>query len=273
MTVERIAVGVDGSPVATSALRWASGIAASTGAEVLAVNAYQNPYIEVRPEEHNRLIGEREQALTGVWLAPAFAAGVAAKGLVEPGDPRDVLMSVAHAEAADLLVLGRTGAGGGPGFLHLGSVVEHAAHHTTLPLAVIPDGSVTSIGTIALGVDGSSESLGAVEWMGELAPALGASVVAIHVDETTEKSSRADIERMVATWTEPLTELGVAVEPVVQRDLHPADALLGVAAARGGDLLVIGARGLGGFTGLRAGGVALKVLHRARLPLVMIPIT
>ena len=268
MTVERIAVGVDGSPVASRALSWASRIAVSTGAEILAINAFQNPYIEVTPDEHNRLIGEREQALTGGWLSAAFEAGVAAKGLVEPGDPRDVLMSVAEAEGADLLVLGRTGAGGGPGFLHLGSVVEHAAHHTPLPLAVIPDGATEPAGIVALGVDGSPESLGAVEWTEQIAPRLGASVIAIHVDQTTAKSPSG---AQVGTWIEPLVESGVVVEAIVQRDLHPADALLGVAAARGADLLVIGARGLGGFTGLRAGGVALKVLHRAGLPLVMIP--
>ena len=270
MTVERIAVGLDGSPVASSALRWAARIASATGAEILAINAYQNPYIEVRPEEHDRLIGERERALTGVWLSPAFEAGVAAKGLVEPGDPRDVLLSAAEAEAADLLVLGRTGAGGGPGFLHLGSVVEHAAHHTALPLAVIPDGSSSPIRTVALGVDGSPESLEAVEWTSIVAPALDANVVAIHVDETTEPPDRS---QLVESWAEPLSELGVVVDTIVQRDLHPADALLGVAAARSSDLLVIGARGLGGFSGLRAGGVALKVLHRASLPLVMVPRT
>jgi nucleotide-binding universal stress UspA family protein len=34
---------------------------------------------------------------------------------------------------------------------------------------------------------------------------------------------------------------------------------------------MMGARGLGGFTGLRAGGVALAVVHRAELPVIMVP--
>ena len=38
-----------------------------------------------------------------------------------------------------------------------------------------------------------------------------------------------------------------------------------------GDLLVVGARGLGGFSGLRIGGTAMGLLHRAELPLVVVP--
>lgn len=100
---------------------------------------------------------------------------------------------------------------GDPGFVHLGSVVQHAAHHAT------------------------------------------------------------DAERDIDAWATPLAEAGVSVTAIAQRDLHPADGLLGVAAPRKADLLVAGTRGLGGFSSLRAGSVALEVLHRAGLPLVPVP--
>jgi nucleotide-binding universal stress UspA family protein len=68
-----------------------------------------------------------------------------------------------------------------------------------------------------------------------------------------------------------LASAGVAVDTVVEEELHPADGLLGAVDDHDGDLLVVGARGARGFVGLRAGGVAMKVLHRAGVPIVLIP--
>lgn len=279
MGIARIAVGTDGSAVGAAALRWAAQLANASGAEILAINAYQNPFSEMHPENRDRLVAEREDRMDGPWIAPAVSTGAPVRSIVVHGDPRSVLLDVAEAEAADLIVLGRTGAGGGPGFLHLGSVVEHAAHRTSIPLAVIPASDAHQIERIVVGVDGSTASLGAVRWAGEVARVLGASVVAVEVEEpymewtpaTSPANWRRDAERRIEEWTAPLTETGLSVTVVAQRDLHPADGLLGVAGAQQGDLLVLGTRGTGGFTGLRAGGVALKVVHKANLPVVLVP--
>ena len=48
-----------------------------------------------------------------------------------------------------------------------------------------------------------------------------------------------------------------------------ADALL--QAAREGDLLVVGSRGLGGFKGLLLGSVSQQVVHHAPCPVVIVP--
>lgn len=277
--MRHVAVGVDGSSVAGNALLWAADVATKLDAELVAANCFGHPYAEVNPDDHERLLAEREHTLSEDWTAPASRIGAEVNAVVTEGDPRDALLSVAEVEAADLLVLGRTGAGGGPGFLHLGSVVEHAAHHASIPLAVIPPGWSEAGDRIVVGVDGSKESLAAVSWVAEIAPALDATVVAVHVAEpylewtpaNSPDNWRRDVERHIERWTASLSESGVTVLPVAQRDLHPADGLLGVATARHGDMLVIGTRGVGGFAGLRAGGVALKVLHRASVPLVLVP--
>jgi nucleotide-binding universal stress UspA family protein len=275
----RVAIGVDGSSIARDALLWGSKLAVGLGAEVLAVNCFRPPYAELSPKDHDRLLAEREKALGGPWTASAREVGADVSTVVGQGDPRTTLLSIAEAEGVDLLVLGRTGAGGGPGFLHLGSVVEHAAHHSSIPLAVVPAGWSGPVERIVVGVDGSPESLAAVAWVAKIAPALNTAVMAVTVKEpfvewtpaTSPDNWRRDVEHHIAEWTAPITESGVSVLTVAQRDLHPADGLLGVATARHADLLVIGTRGLGGFAGLRAGGVALKVLHHASLPLVLVP--
>lgn len=48
---------------------------------------------------------------------------------------------------------------------------------------------------------------------------------------------------------------------------HPASAL--IEAGKGADLLVVGARGHGGFLGLRLGSVSHKVLHHAPCPVLV----
>ncbi len=213
------------------------------------------------------------------WAKPAIETGATVRSVVENGDPRDILIGAGSGEDAALLVVGRAGQAGGPGFLHLGSVAEHLAHHIDRPLAVIPAGGAGPIHRIVVGVDGSAASRSAVQWCVPVAKAFDAEVIAVTVIELFPKwestpnpsALRQEAEGRLKDWVTPLTDEGITVELVVQGDLHPADGLLGTASARGGDLMVVGARGLGGFSGLRAGGVAMKVLHRATVPLVLIP--
>jgi nucleotide-binding universal stress UspA family protein len=277
--MQRVVVGVDGSTAADAALRWSGRLAGSTGAEVVAVHAFRYPHREISADERERLLAERATLLADQWVRPAVDAPGAVRSKVEAGDPRTVVLATAEAEGADLLVLGRTGRGGGPGFLHLGSVVEHAAHHTRCPLAVIPSDVFGPIRRIVIGVDGSVAAAAAVDWCAELASSVNAEVVAVTVAEPIveltpswdEKNWRRDAERDIQTWVAALADAGVAVDAVATENLHPADGLLGVSSARAADLIVLGTRGAGGFTGLRFGGVAMKVLHRAFLPLVLVP--
>lgn len=279
--MNRIVVGIDGSDAATAALRWAANLSAGCGARLSAVHAFTQPYAEIPPGEQERLMAERQEIVAREWLRPVADLGLTVRCETTQGDPRWVLPEIAESERADLLVVGRSGRGGGPGFLHLGSVVEHIAHHTELPLAVIPPFVHAPIRWIVVGVDGSEASRAAVDWCARYAPGLGAKVLATAVREPLVEWTpawdpnnwRRDTERHIHNWVTPLTDAGVAVEAVAEANLNPADGLLGVASARSADLLVLGTRGAGGFLDLRFGGVAMKVLHRASLPLVLVPPT
>ena len=54
-------------------------------------------------------------------------------------------------------------------------------------------------------------------------------------------------------------------------DGDPVDALTDVAIAEAAGMIIVGARGTGGITGLRLGSTALKVLHQAQVPVLMVP--
>ncbi len=277
--MRHVIVGVDGSAAGAAALQWAAQLAVGAGAEVVAVSAFREHQSEITPGDHEQYRTEHSRQLNDAWIRPATDAGAKVRTIAGEGDPRDVVPALAEAEDADLIVLGRTGAGGGPGFLHLGSVVEHVAHHARRPLAVIPSTTPGAIERIVVGVDGSAESAHAVDWCAEVAKICDASVVAITVHEPylewTPSSSpdnwRRKMEEQIDDWTAPITSAGITVDRIAKRDLHPADGLLAAASAAGGDVLVIGTRGAGGFLGLRTGGVAMKVVHRASMPVVLVP--
>jgi nucleotide-binding universal stress UspA family protein len=226
------------------------------------------------------MLAARRAQLRDEWVAAVADDGVRVRTEVVEGDPRFRLLAVAQDEDADLIVIGRSGRGGGPGFLHLGSVAEHVAHHTWLPLAVIPEQTMGGVHRIVVGADGSHSADAAIAWCGDVAHASGAEVIAVAIEEpllewtpsTSPQNWRRDAERQVARSTAALTERGIPVDVVARSGLHPADGLLEVAAERQADLLVIGTRGMGGFPDLRVGGVTMKVVHRSGLPLVLVPI-
>ena len=72
--------------------------------------------------------------------------------LLVDGDPNALLDAAAR--DADLLVVGTRGAGGFA-HLHLGSVAHHFAHHTQVPLAIVPTSAAGhQVGRVVVGVDG-----------------------------------------------------------------------------------------------------------------------
>jgi nucleotide-binding universal stress UspA family protein len=280
--MRRILVGVDGSEASLEALAWATMVARASGAHVVAMHGLVFPYSEIKPETSQRLRAEQAEQLAG-WATPLLA-GVPHELEVHPGDPRDAIPAAARDHDADLVVVASSGATGRtPGFLHLGSVAEYLAHHVERSLAIIPPKPSGQLARIVVAVDGSEHSRAAVRWTAELAAAAGAEVTAVAVaeprapivevaDDADEDAWRRAAEEVVrADWAEPLRALHRTADVVVTRQGTVPEAILETAATEQADVLVVGARGLGGFTGLRAGGVALAVVHRAELPVIMVP--
>lgn len=129
---------------------------------------------------------------------------------------------------------------------------------------------------IVVGIDGSEGSLAALAVARQEAALVGAPVEAVmawdHLDQpgpepfdpnySAEKAQAfldGVLARAVADDGPAVTGRAVCA--------HPADALL--EAGQGADLLVVGARGHGGFLGLRLGSVSHKVLHHAPCPVLV----
>lgn len=273
-----VLAGVDGSAPAEAACGWAARLASGTSADLVVASAWQPDQAEGTPEEFAQRRTAVQAQLDGPWSTPARAEGASLRTLLADGSP-DVLLRVADTEDADLIVVGNRGAGGFAS-LHIGSVAHHLAHHTTRPLAIVPQPNAgPRLDTIVVGVDGSPGSAAAVKWCGSVAAPLGARVVAAlafepfveWVPETDPKSWRRVAEQQMAEWVMPLRDLGIAVSTVIVEDIHPVAALADTATKRAAQLLVVGTHGLGGFTKMRLGGVALQLVHHVGLPVVLVP--
>ena len=134
-----------------------------------------------------------------------------------------------------------------------------------------------------VGVDGSEGSEAALRWAVEEAGFRDAVVEVVHgwtypfAGEATGMASMtvdgAELERGAAALVRSMIDAvpsSVTLEPVVVRGA-PAAALLRAADDADADLLVVGSRGRGGFTGLLLGSVSQQVVHHAACPVVVIP--
>ncbi|MFH9349747.1 universal stress protein [Kitasatospora sp. NPDC017646] len=132
--------------------------------------------------------------------------------------------------------------------------------------------------TVVAGVDGSSASTAAAQWAAEEARRRGAALRLVHAWPwlTDGVSSFAEPDDLPAAAQRILAEAADAVRaPHPELTVHvdavldaPVDGL--VAAAAEADLLVLGSRGRGGFTGLLLGSVSMAVAGRSDTPVVVV---
>jgi nucleotide-binding universal stress UspA family protein len=277
--MKRIVVGADGSAGSAEAMRWAANLALRQGAEIVVMTGWEPAESELPPGRVETLLAEQEQQLEE-WSAPARLDDVPVRTVVERGDPRPGILEVAEREGADLVVVGRVGQSAGPGLLNIGSMAEWLAHHADRPMAVVGGAVNVTTRSVLIGVDGSEGSRAAVAWVRDLDGSSDLRVVAAsmeqHYVEWTPASSsenwRRDLERRIRDdYAADLVAAGIDFEALALQGVNAAESLLKAAQAEHTDVIVVGARGLGGFLGLRIGGVALKVLHEADRPVVLIP--
>ncbi|MGW2741876.1 universal stress protein [Streptomyces sp. NPDC001450] len=279
-----VVVGVDGSPSGLEAAAVAAREARFRGCGLKVVHALVWPAMEVPlgPDEEGLRYAAGQLVAEAVEHARSVAPGIEVGNAVVTGAPLTVLE--AQSRTAALLVVGSRGLGGFAGLL-LGSTAVHLAAHGRCPVMVVrdrPDGT----GPVLLGVDGSPAGEAAVEFAFTEAALRGTGIVALHAwtpwsvpvsppPDPSEpyalapgvlaEGERRLLAEAVAGWQERYPD--VPVEHTVVRG-GAREALI-EASARAG-LLVVGARGRGGFTGLLLGSVSQAVLHHAHCPVAVV---
>ncbi|MET9153316.1 universal stress protein [Streptomyces griseoflavus] len=284
-----VVVGVDGSASGLAAVEVAAREAASRGAGLRVVHACVWPAMHVPmgpsplgpPEGGLRNMIDRLMA-EAVERAREAAPEVTVDQVVVTGDALTVLE--AQSRGAELAVVGTRGMGGFVGLL-VGSTAVHLAAHGRCPVLVVRE-EARADGPIVLGVDGSAAGQRAVEFAFAEAALRKAPLVALHTWTDWNAPMPAPQDASAPYANEP----GALVS---EEESLLSEALAGfrerypdvqvehrtvrggareelIEASRSAQLVVVGARGRGGFTGLLLGSVSQALLHHAHSPVAVV---
>ncbi len=281
-----VVAAVDGSVHDAAVLAWAGGEAERHGS-MLRIVTVVDAGLQLTPYE-SLVAGSpglaeqvdadsRTHVSEQADLVRAAHPGLAVSTEVPWGSPSAGL--VAATEGARLLVMGGPGHG-------IGSVVVPVTAHAHCPVLVVPEGfPADRPRRVVVALDGSEQSLRALEVaLGVVDPEGGAV--------TCVAAWRTEIEGgMLVTWplADPMPAVDERFEAVIDHAVdragpaHPgiridrvvrhgyaATVVLDVAREREADLVAVGNRGHGGFTGLLLGSVSRRVVAKADRPVLVV---
>ncbi len=135
---------------------------------------------------------------------------------------------------------------------------------------------------VLIGTDGSEGATLALRWAADLARQLGngVEVLLVHavgllttITGLPEPSGPhlEEIEALLAgPWSQPLRDAGVRYRAEA-RPGNPVMVLLEAAKDFDADLVVVGSRGTGGFSGLHLGSSSHQVAQHSDRPVVIVP--
>ncbi len=252
MGYTRIVVGTDGSETAGLAVDRAARLAKDLDGTLFLVTA-SAPIGMIDSVAEEIVVAARDRVR---------ARGVEAQGVVQEGDPAEVLTSVAASKDAGLVVVGDQGLGKARRF-KLGGVAERVAVMAPCDVLIVETQNppeAPSEGPVyprlLVGTDGSPTATAAVQRAYDVGMMIGVGVLvatvtgddvlaAIHLEEAQKIKPRA-----------------LGVETRVLRG-EPAKALVKEADHEGCGLIVVGNRGLTGARRVLLGSVPSRVAHRA----------
>ncbi len=285
--LNRVVVGVDGSDESKRAAGWAAAEAQKRGLGLTLAHAILPPVSTTGlgpgiPLGLDVIDKMRQSARAELDVIAATLPATDPITRVEVGSPGGVLLTAS--ETASMLVMGSRGLGGFRGLL-LGSVSTQVAAHSDCPVVVIRE-DVTGQGPrVVVGVDGSPESEAAVGFAFDMASRHGWSVLALHAWDIPSYdlivlpntpipvplSDVADDEVRLAAETLAGFQADYPDVTVEQRLVRAAPVQALLDASAGSAMVVVGTRGHGQLVGALLGSVSNGVLHRAKIPVAVVP--
>jgi nucleotide-binding universal stress UspA family protein len=300
-------VGVDGSDHGQCALVWAAREAERRRRPLHIVTAYSVPIFAASGLDggyatvDDSVIREGAEAIVKQALEKVSGYTIDVDASVENGDASGVLLEMS--ETAELLVFGTRGRGGFVGRL-LGSVSSALPAHAKCPTVTVPlicsdrlgettedkrikaeqarSGHQRVENVVVVGVDGSDQARVAVLEAASQAERLGATLRVVcavpqysgslaWVPAPMDRKAlfadiRVQLDAGMAWLKSHYPHLPVESE---LKDGSPVDVL--VEASRHVELIVVGTRGRGGFTGMLLGSTSDGVLHHAKGPVLVVP--
>ena len=278
----KIIAGSDGQGHGRAAAIFAAKLADVTRSRLVLVTAYHQPPLPF-PATYRELAAQAQHAVRALRDEVAPDALTTVVGALSPSH---ALRHVAEREHADLIAVGSRQRGRVAHFVEPDRALQvlHGAHSAVI---VVPDDTAdpSRLEAIAVGVDGSPESLAALELAVEIARSAGARLwLQLVVPDTlpawmgdrslastpawmaASDQRRSDaqelLDRILAEVEDVPAEGGVVVG-------HPAHVLTELGEST--DLLVVGSRRWGPLARLALGSTSEAVVRHATGPVLVLP--
>ena len=279
----RFMVAVDGSRQALNGARWVARLALSESDEIDVVAVAQRPithagwgYVGTPARDELEQAAWDETRRAAVRAADEAAAAL--QGLpcpirttVPDGHPLEVLTHLAEESGVDLLVVGPHGRGRLESIL-IGSISQSLLHAMPTSVLVARKPAPTPL-RVLLATDGSLASVAATEYLARFPlPAEACIEVVTVTDEgggIDAPRERAWAETVIDTAIEILAAGGKDASPVIRRG-DVKRQLLATADELESELIVTGARGLGGFAGMVLGSISRALSKAAQCPVLVV---
>jgi nucleotide-binding universal stress UspA family protein len=287
----RILLATDGSKDAAAAVAFLRELPLPASSKVRIMSAVTFPTFALEPppvrefkssvlEDVRRVIDEARAA-----LAPG---GLDIETEVVIGNPKEEIARTAREWGADLVVLGARGLGRIKRFL-LGSVSLAVARHVACPVLVVK-GRARKLESVIVGMDGSEDSFQALRFLLSLPllrrtklrllsviepiryPTSAPGAVRGHLIRMLKEMENERRGQLESALEKAAAELEGSITRVTRSTPtgDPADVIIAAAATHDADLVVVGARGLGGMSRLLLGSVSEKVLQYAPCPVLIV---
>jgi nucleotide-binding universal stress UspA family protein len=287
----RLVVGYDGSDSSSQAARWAAGEARARGRELIVLYVLLPPTssggfgvglppsLDLLAQLEDSARAEVEAAVEQLRVD---VPGVRVTPVLTVGSPSSALLDASR--SADLVVVGSRGHGGFTGLL-LGSVGAQVAAHAECPVVVIRQPALPGASSIVVGIDGSPAAEAALRFAFDEASRHGWSIQAVHAWDVpaydliivpngpvpVPLSNVADDEvRLTSEILAGFRDDYPDVEVIENLVRAPAVMAL-LDASKGAAMVVVGSHGHGPAIGALLGSVSHGLLHRATLPVVVVP--
>lgn len=285
-----VVVGVDGSRASQVALEWAAAQAKARGAKLQLVCAYEMPSYASEllpnsaamiPASEQGLLYQAAEEMIKEATASVADAGVEVSWTLEFGDPTEILVELSK-KVALVVVGGRESRTGKLADRLLRTVSSAVPSNAYCPTVVVPanDSAVgVPVKTIVVGVDGSEFAKTAMQraiWEADRWNARLMVVACVNTAAATWVPEGTFQEGFLAEVEESVRDQLVEVDEGRDIDVqvhaiegNPAQVLTEFSSEV--DLLIIGTRGRGGFTGLLLGSTSQNVLQETNCATMVVP--
>jgi nucleotide-binding universal stress UspA family protein len=285
----RILVAIDGSHDAKSAVAWLEHLPLPADLDVKVLTVVLPPLSVVDAAQDIRAAATADARRHVDATSAGLRLGRSKSGEVAEGDAREVIVSVAREWGADLIAMGARGLGAVARFL-LGSVSLGVTRHAPCPVLVCK-GTPRALRPVTIALDGSDHARRALDWVTSilsLAPGVRVRLLGVAEPQhypgsapnivaaplraavaAIEAERRAALDTELAATAKPMSARFATVDTAVTTGM-PADVIVQDVERNGTDLVVVGARGLGGFTRLLLGSVSEAVLTHATCPVLVV---